>query len=261
LESASAKDIELNEANWWSHWADVRWMGQGSYVMLSSDFDEYFFNRAGFVDCGAGKGEIARMEAEFETAGRPPCFSIQNECKELVAVLNSRGYTAFDEMSVMQLSQLGLERANDLKVLRGEDLDTTTWAVTYSLAFYGDHSQQAPVARIIDRLAREPSVTLLAGEKDKEMVGVLAAFRTPGLLGVYCVGTLESSRGMGVAGSLIHEANKVASAEARVLVLQTIVSDGAEGFYARGGFRRLYMKHLMQRKASNSNQSERAVLA
>jgi hypothetical protein len=261
LELANAKDMELNEAGWWSHWADVRWTGQRSYVMLSSDFDEYFFNRAGFVDCGVGKDEIVRMEAEFEAAGRPPCFSVQSECKELVAVLTSRGYTIFDEMSVMQLSKPGLKRANDLKVLRGEDVDTTTWAATYSLSFYGDLSQQAPVARIIDRLAREPSITLLAGEKDREMLGVLAAFRTPGLLGVYCVGTLESSREMGVAGSLIHEANKVASAEARILVLQTIISDGAEGFYAKGGFRRLYLKHLMQRKASNSNLSERVVLA
>jgi hypothetical protein len=258
---ASAKDMELNEAGWWSYWADVRWTGQRSYVMLSSDFDEYFFNRAGFVDCDVGKTTIARMEAEFEAAGRPPCFSVQSECKELAVLLNSRGYTTFDEMSVMQLTQPGFKSAYELKVLRGEDIDTTTWAATYSLSFYGDRSQQAPVAGIINRLANEPSVTLLAGEKDKEMLGVLAAFRTPGILGVYCIGTLESSRGMGVAGSLILEANRVASAEARVLVLQTIVSDGVEGFYARGGFRRLYLKHLMQRKASNSDLLDRVVLA
>jgi hypothetical protein len=258
---ASAKDIELNEAGWWSHWADLRWIEQRSYMMLSSDFDEYFFNRAGFVDCNIGRDAVARTETEFEAAGKPPCFSIQSECKELAAVLNSRGYATFDEMSVMQLGQPKFNKATDLKVLRGRDVDTTDWAATYALSFYGDLSLLEPVARIADRLAGGSSVTLFAGEKDKETLGVLAAFRTPGLLGVYCMGTLGKSRGMGVAGSLIHEANKIALAEARNLVLQTIVSDGVEGFYTRGGFRRLYLKHLMKRETSGPSRSERVVLA
>jgi len=258
---ASDKDIELNEAGWWSHWADVRWTEQESYVMLSSDFDEYFFNRAGFVDGGIGRDSIARIEAVFEAAGRLPCFSVQAGFKELEAVLNSRGYTTFDEMSVMQLGRPEFKKASDLEILRGRDVDTREWAATYALSFYGDLSLQELVARMAGRLAGEPSVTLLAGEKDKRMLGVLAAFRTPGLLGVYCIGTLEGSRGKGVAGSLIHEASRIASAEARVLVLQTIISDGVEGFYARGGFRRLYLKHLMRGVASGPDRSKRVVLA
>ena len=258
---ASGKDIELNEAGWWSHWADVRWTEPESYVMLSSDFDEYFFNRGGFVSGGIGSDSIARMEVEFEAAERPPCFSVQDEYKEIAAILNSRGYTTFDEMSVMQLARSKFKNASDLKVLRGRDVDTKEWAATYALSFYGDPSLQELVASIADRLARDPSVTLFAGVKDKGMLGVLAAFRTPGLLGVYCVGTIEKSRGTGVAGSLIQEANKIASAEARALVLQTIISDGVEGFYARGGFRRLYLKHLMKRETSGPNRSERVVPA
>jgi len=257
----SARDIELNEAGWWSYWADVRWVEKTSYVMLSSDFGEYFFNRAGLIDCRVGRDAIARVEAEFKPAGRSPCFSVRKECKGLAAALNSRGYIAFDEMSVMQLSQPKFKTANDLKVVRTWEIDTTAWAATYALSFYGDLSPLGPVARIATRLARELPVTLLAGQKEKEMLGVLAAFRTPGLLGVYCIGTLEKSRGIGVAGSLIHEASRIASAENRVLVLQTILSDGAEGFYARGGFRRLYSKHLMRQEISDSNRPERVVLA
>jgi len=164
-------------------------------------------------------------------------------------------------MSVMQLGRPEFKKASDLEILRGRDVDTREWAATYALSFYGDLSLQELVARMAGRLAGEPSVTLLAGEKDKRMLGVLAAFRTPGLLGVYCVGTLEKSRETGVAGSLIHEASKIASAEARALVLQTIISDGVEGFYARGGFRRLYLKHLMKRETSGPNRSERVVPA
>ena len=37
--------IELNEVNWWSNWANVEWSTKNSYVILSDEFDEPFFNR------------------------------------------------------------------------------------------------------------------------------------------------------------------------------------------------------------------------
>ncbi len=254
---ASRKDLELNEAGWWSHWSDVQWTGEKSYVMLSSDFDEYFFNRAGFVDCRSGLDDVVKLEAKFEAAGRPPVFSVQTECKKLAALLNSRSFTVFDEMSVMQLGHLKFKKAIDLKVMQGQDVETTEWAATYALSFYGNLPLQRPVARIVHKLAEESSVILVSGKKDGKTLGVLAAFRTPGLLGVYCVGTRVESRRMGIAGSMIHEASKIASAEGRLLILQTILSDGFEGFYARGGFRRLFLKHLMRRKTSGLNRSKK----
>ncbi len=254
---ASHQDLELNEAGWWSRWSDVQWTGERSYVMLSSDFDEYFFNRAGFIDCSSGLDDVEKIEARFEAAGRPPVFSVQTECKELAALLNSRGFTSFDEMSVMELNQLKFKMATNLKVMQGQDVETTEWAATYALSFYGNLSLQGPVERIVHRLAEEPSVILVSGKKDGKTLGVLAAFRTPGLLGVYCVGTRVENRRMGVAGSIIHEASKIASAEGRQLILQTILSDTSEDFYARGGFRRLYLKHLMRRKTSGLNRSKK----
>ncbi len=253
---ASGKDLELNEAGWWSHWSDLQWTGEKSYVMLSSDFDEYFFNRAGFVDCSSGLDDVMRIEAKFDAAGRSPVFSVQTECRELAALLSSRGFTSFDEMSVMQLGQPEFKKSTGLKVIQGQDVETKEWAATYALSFYGNLSLQGPVARIVHRLAGEPSVILVSGKKDGKTLGVLAGFRTPGLLGVYCVGTRVENRRMGVAGSMIHEASKIASAEGRLLILQTILSDGSEDFYARGGFRRLYLKHLMRRKASGLNRSK-----
>ncbi len=254
---ASDKNLELNEAGWWSHWADVRWASANSYVMLSSDFDEYFFNRAGFVDCSDDRDVVVRMEAKFEAAGRPPCFAVQSECKELAAMLDSQGYVSFDEMSVMQLGQPEFKKTTDLEVLLGKEVGTGEWAATYALSFYGNLAMQEKVARIAGRLGGDASVTLMAGKKDGVILGVLAAFRTSGLLGVYCVGTIDRHRRMGVAGSLIHEASKIASGEGRLLVLQTIVSDGVEDFYTRGGFRRLYLKRLMRRGASGLNQSKK----
>ncbi len=246
---AKSRDLELNEIGWWSHWADVRWTGEMSYVMLSSDFDEYFFNRAGFVDCAVGRDAIPKTEAEFEALSRPSCFSVQEECGEVAAMLESRGYATFDRMSVLQLDRPKFKAAAGLTVLSGEKVAASEWAAAYSLSFYDGLEMQDSVSLIADRLGREPSVTLFAGERDGKTLGVLAAFRTPGLLGVYCVGTLGKHRSMGVASSLIHEASTMAAAEGRLLILQTIASENAESFYTKRGFHRLYLKKLMRREA------------
>lgn len=250
---ARGRDLELNEIGWWSHWADVHWIGGTSYVLLSSDFEEYFFNRAGFVECRGGQDAIVEIEADFEALARPSCFSVQEECGEVATVLESRGYATFDKMSVMQLEQPKFKTAAGLAVLSGQEVGTAEWAAAYSLSFYGGLGMRDSVSLIADRLRTEPAVTLFAGEKDGKTLGVLAAFRTPGLLGVYCVGTIREHRSMGVAGSLIHEASKMASAEGRLLILQTIASEKVDDFYARGGFRQLYVKRLMGREASGLN--------
>jgi GNAT superfamily N-acetyltransferase len=225
--------------------------------MLSSDFDEYFFNRAGFVDCGGERDAIPKIEAEFEALARQSCFSVQEECREAAAILESRGYAMFDKMSIMQLDQPKFKTATEVTVLSGQEVGTAEWAAAYSLSFYGDLGVQDVVSLIAERLRLEPSVTLFAGKKDGKTLGVLAAFRTPGVLGVYCIGSLGKHRNMGVAGSLIHKASRMASAEGRLLILQTIVSDKMEDFYARGGFHRLYLKQLMRREASGSSLQRR----
>jgi hypothetical protein len=244
---ASVRDLELNEAGWWAHWTDIHWVGDSSYVMSSPTLDEHFFNRAVFVDCSGAREAIPKLEAELTAAGRPPCFSVQDRCQDVAEELVSLGYDTFDWMVVMQLDQPRFRTAPGLTILSGKDVPTADWAASYSLSFYGDFRMRDSVSTIAERLGEEPSVTLFAGKKDGRISGVLAAFRTPGLLGAYCIGTIEKDRRMGVAGSLIQQASALASAEGRALVLQTISSERVEDFYAMGGFRRLYTKHLMGR--------------
>jgi len=62
---------------------------------------------------------------------------------------------------------------------------------------------------------------------------------------------------MGVAGSLIREASMMASAEGRMFILQTIVSEDVQDFYTSGGFHLLYMKQLMRREESARSQWRR----
>ena len=91
-----------------------------------------------------------------------------------------------------------------------------------------------------------------------ETAGVLAIFRTEGLAGVYCVGTVPQHRRKGVAASLLSNAKAIAGAEGRHLFLQSLASDGTLRYYLQRGFRVLYSKQLLSRReTSNANKKER----
>lgn len=216
--------------------------------MLSHNFDEYFFNRAGFLECGDVEAVLPAAERAFEAASRSPCFTVPEDCGGVTQILMSNGYETFDRMSVMRLVDPGFRTSAELNLASGQAVDAADWATTYSLSFYGDLRAKESVTSIATRVMREPSVTLIEGRSAGRVAGVLAAFRTPGILGVYCVGTLNECRRSGVAGSLLCKAGQIALSEGRDLVLQTIVSDGVSEFYIRGGFKELYSKLLMGKR-------------
>ncbi len=241
--------LEQNEAGWWSHWADVTWLGRAAYLMTSRTFgDEFFFNRAALVDCDAGVAALQGIEDALTAAGRRPRVTVSEECGEAVKALESMGYVPFEGMSVMQLGEPAYPGSARLSIRAGADVSPDQWARVYSLSFYGDLGVHDAVTRIATEAAGDPDVTLFTGLTDGRAVASLAAFRTPGLLGVYCVGTLKEYRRLGIAGSLISSAARSASAEGRSVILQTIASDNVDAFYLNGGFRRLYSKRLFEMK-------------
>jgi len=67
LAGSNEKAYETNEVSWWSNWADVKWLDRNAYLLLSDEFDEYFFNRGGFLEIAPGSGGLVEeMEREFE---------------------------------------------------------------------------------------------------------------------------------------------------------------------------------------------------
>ena len=79
----------------------------------------------------------------------------------------------------------------------------------------------------------------------------MALFRTPGLIGAYCVGTVPRRRGLGIATGLLRRAREIAESEERALVLQTQSSDGLLRIYHHRGIEVKYAKSIMEKKSSN----------
>jgi N-acetylglutamate synthase-like GNAT family acetyltransferase len=121
------------------------------------------------------------------------------------------------------------------------------WAEVYLESFYGDTKLMPAILKTLERVSRNKEASLLLATLKEKAVGVAALFRTPGLLGVYCVGTVPDAREEHVASSLLDFASTLAKNEGRRLILQTILSDSVEPFYLKLGFRRVYVKELLIR--------------
>lgn len=244
MDTLDVRNIELNEAGWWSNWGEIRRFGSGAWVLMSDRFGETFFNRGCFIDCKNETGILRRMEDLFENRNLTPNFFVQESCTEIAARLKQSGYEDVDAMAVMAPQRPGLKKAEGIAVSVANETALRDWVRVYLLSFYGELSLSKHVSEIIDSVAGRPETTLLLGKIDDRDAGALALYRTNEILGVYCVGTLPEFRRMGVAATMLRHAKATAISERRHMILQTILSDGYGDFYEARGFDTLYVKHL-----------------
>jgi GNAT superfamily N-acetyltransferase len=244
LRSPDRRHAELNEIRWWSRWARLRWHGEG-YLLSSVKLKEPFFNRAGALTCGGVHGTVAWAESALRSTEVDSTLLVFDRCTAAKELLAS-GYKQTDDMTVLRSSAPPGEGVAELEVKTSTD--SNSWTATYLRAFYGDGTLTSIVRPIVSSFQNSRAVTLLEARSRGETVGVSAIFRTPGIAGVYCVGTVPEFRERGVATALLARAGQVASREGRSLILQTLTSDGALRFYLRRGFETMYSKRVLTRK-------------
>lgn len=238
--------FELNEVNWWSNWANVEWSTKNSYVILSDEFDEPFFNRGGFVtpeDAGA----VGRMESAFRRKGREPYILLQKLRKYSEVKKTLDGYEVVDSMSVMELRTPSFKRNSEVRVEVIDDDRVHDWCEAYLFAFYGDNKLMTPVERIVKRIVRGKGATLLLARYRGSVAGTTAIFSKGGLSGAYCVGTRPEFRNHGIATILLESVYSDSKSEGNKVVLQTMISDQAEDLYRKLGFDRVYLKQLFKK--------------
>jgi ribosomal protein S18 acetylase RimI-like enzyme len=245
LKAPDKRDAELNELLWWSNWAKLSWKGDG-YLLSSEVFKESFFNRAGSLTCRSLPGTAPWAELGFSRRGLDTTLLAFDSCK-CVSTLLRDGYRRVDAMTVL-LSKARIVDARPHPV--GASKDPGSWTSAYLRSFYGDVGLTDAVEPIVSSLSKSKYVTFLESRIAGAVAGVSALFRTPGLVGVYCVGTVPEHRNQGVATSLLADARRIADSEERNLILQSLKSDRALSFYTDRGFEKLHTK-LVLKKSSN----------
>jgi GNAT superfamily N-acetyltransferase len=255
LGNPSRRDLELNEARWWSSWAHLTRLGSSGYVLTSEDFREPFFNRACILKCRGADATVARAEERLRASNTGSTITIFDSCTEAVRGLRASGYRHVDTMTVMLSNGPG-EATSPVTVTIKVRPAAARWTRAYLGAFYGDQDLAPRTIPIVTRLLKLRAVTLLEARVGGETAGVLAIFRTSGLAGVYCVGTVPEHRRQGVASTLLYRARAMAAAEGRRLVLQALASDVSARFYLDRGFRVQYSKQLLSKEDSNAKKNK-----
>ncbi|MDG6953799.1 MAG: GNAT family N-acetyltransferase [Nitrososphaerota archaeon] len=233
----------MNELGWWSKWAELRRHGDG-YLLRSKVLKEQFFNRAGSLSCQGITSTASWAEPLFARAGAPPTMLVYDSCEEVESLLAS-GYRQSDTMTTLFSKGPTGRRGDGNPVV---STDPGRWADGYLRSFYGTTELAEALSRIASSLLRVRSSTLMESRVGGDTAGVLALFRTPGVIGAYCVGTVPEYRGRGVATGLLEKAKEVADSEGNALVLQTLASDGVLGFYVARGFEVMYTKRMLEKK-------------
>ncbi len=235
---------ELNELRWWSRWAKLRRRGDG-YLLSSEELNEPFFNRAQSLSCRGLDRVAAWAERQLGSLGVRSTFLVFDSCGAARRLLAS-GYRQVDTMFV--LASRGPLRVEDGSSRVAASTDARRWASAYLRSFYESEGLAGVVCPIVAAVSKARAVTLLESRIDGETAGVLALFRTPGLAGAYCVGTVPEHRRRGVATALLAEARRIAEAEERAMVVQTLASEGALKFYLKRGFAQMYSKRVLEKK-------------
>ena len=180
-----------------------------------------------------------------------------DSCAGAAAALEDSGYRPVDTMSIL-LSRGRIADESAVEISVNARPSASSWTRAYLESFYGDQKLGPSVAPIARRLLEKRGATLLEASIDGEAAGVLALFRTKGLAGVYCVGTVPGRRRLGVAATLLARAKELADSGGRSLVLQSLASDGSERYYLDRGFVNLYSKRMFTKESSNAVEKKRA---
>ena len=241
---------ELNEIEWWAHWAEVTWLTQKTYVMQSLNFKEAFFNRAGFVGAEADWTEvISEMELVFENRNLRPCIylPVTDDFPMLGERLVGRGYHIADRMSVMEMRKPSFQVNSEISVEVIKPVDVKKWCEAYLWSFYGDLELLSPTLEVVRKSMESRNVSFVSALHERSIVGTLAMYKSREIVGIYCVGTMPSFRKMGVANTVMRFASDISKEAGATMILQTMLSDNVERLYLKMGLVERYGKEVYER--------------
>lgn len=262
MPSREERSYELNEVSWWAKWVDETvWVSKNCYAIFSDTFkDEYFYNRGGFLGAErVPQDAIEAIEREFAKRKRATAYILVEEGRpwdKLHSSLFSRGYAVLDRMLVMEArpKEKGKAAPNagvDVSVVnpRSKGKELQEWTRTYLQAFYGDQKLNGGVTKIMRQVVKDKKASVILARVGQTAAGCAVLYRSAGgVAGVYCVGTAPNLRRRGVGAAILAHVREIAEGEGRRLILQTLASDSAEGFYLKQGFRLAYSKTLYERR-------------
>ena len=232
--------------------------------------DDYFLNRViltvGIEDYKRGEKGISSTVSRLKEISKQQDFDvyvhINDNLSFLKAILEKNGLKKIDKLTGLvniirgqkfsskneSEKQGPVVKGETCKVVRSFD-EFDEWLEVYSTSFGIDIERRTAIRTSLQRENfRESKFILyeqkLQGETNRhnlKTVGCCLLFPTNDVLGLYCLGTRQKFRNMGIATSLLNFAITYAKMNGfNLLGLQALHSDHIIGFYQRRYFTTVY---------------------
>ena len=248
MKKSIERGTQRNELGWWSSWARSFRPARGATGLFSLEFPEPLFNRVLFLSPPRDPYQTVReIIRQFRSLGGPPSFFVLDSERFSLTrrAIGENGLRFKDRFLTLELVAPKLHRDRMTSVREASDLELEVWSRTYLESFYGNEVLLEEVLRSVRRSSLKRSNRLLLALRNGKVAGTMALHVSNGYTGVYCLGTVPSMRGKGIASSMLVAARDVASRLRTKVVLQVFEADKVEEFYVARGFRRVYAEEIL----------------
>jgi len=238
--------LERNEEGWFVLWSERVDLKGGRLFTHPEFLDDPLFNHVTGINVQAKDIDIfiENMFSEFRRRSVfQPAFYVSSlsRPKNIVKILVSKGFRIYDLMYIMSLKsrvKSSSKKSNRELVIEPVNKETVkTWAQVYARTFDIEEDALLAIIECSQNAFASKNTNLYIGYVKKEPVAVGALYSQDQVSGIYCLGTLESFRGRGIANTMISRlVDDSFALGSKDVCLQTLHNDGLKDFYRKRGF-------------------------
>ncbi len=160
------------------------------------------------------------------------------------------GFVVIEQMHVLTKKVLSASPEGNSRIESAVTKDVQLWNKAFVKSFGIPDTWAPELLRRLNQAVADPTTLLIVAREEGvgEASGcTLLRINPPECLGIYCVGTIPERRSHGVARAMMAEAEREAfERNCRILVLQTLASDGVTPMYLKMGFETTFERDVMQ---------------
>ena len=173
---------------------------------------------------------------------------VHDDDKELESSLLERGFTLIDTMQVLKSNSNEIEYDDCNIHVNKIDIDSIPIWIDVFCKSFDIWNWKSEVEKVV-KLHFKELILLISyidnNNKTRIPAGCTALLNRYDLMGLYCLGTVSSFRGQGLAKKVIKISLEIAREDGiDFLFLQTFTNEGFIHFYKKIGFQVLYKKRI-----------------
>ncbi|MDP9197018.1 MAG: GNAT family N-acetyltransferase [Thermoproteota archaeon] len=210
--------------------------------------DDYFFNRISLKNCVSIEDVLKITRKKIQ--GLQDCYiHVQKNDVVTLNILRKLGATKFGSMEIMSL-QAELFSPNVSKnniSINSVSLDNLQLWIDVFCRSFGILNIKEEITKLSMGVFNSsiPIMAICSDGRITSSVGCCTLFEKCGGMGLYCLGTLQEYRHMGVGTALVKACVGIARTNGyNCIFVQTLVNEGLVKFYMNLGFKQAYEKSI-----------------